>query len=109
MPRRPRNDQETVSSGLCHHFAASTLRPCARGGLGAIPAHHRARIELEQVASCSVYLDECHRSHHSSTNRPTAPAVKRWDYVITLRRGDDAIAVEPHPAFADQVATMIEK
>jgi hypothetical protein len=91
----------TIAGNLCRHFAHGTLAGCARAGLGALRVEHRARIKAEAVASCSVDLEACRKPHE--------PNADCWDYVITLRGGDDAIAIEPHPAAADQVEELIRK
>lgn len=60
---------------------------------------------METIAACSVDLDRCRRDHE--------PQADRWDYVIVVRdngdSSDDAVAVEPHPAAADQVEEMVQK
>jgi hypothetical protein len=91
----------TAARSLCRHFVDGALEKCAKAGLGALRAEHRSRIRAETVASCSVDLEACRRPHEGNTSY--------WDYVITLRDGDSAIAVEPHPAAADQVDEMIRK
>ena len=73
-----------------------------RAGLNAIGPEHRPRIVAESVASCSVNLEACRKVHEPS-------GVNLWDYVFTLRGGDDAVAVEPHHAAPDQVDEMIRK
>jgi hypothetical protein len=85
----------------CRHFAGGVLAIGARAGLEALQQHHRARVALEEHAACSVDLDACRQPHE--------PNADRWDYVITLRDSDGGIAVEPHPAFADQVAEIVRK
>jgi len=91
----------TVAASLCRHFAHGALAGCARAGLEALRAEHRTRIRAESVASCSVDLEACRKPHEPNANH--------WDYVITLRGGDDAIAIERHPAAADQVDELIRK
>jgi hypothetical protein len=56
---------------------------------------------METVAACSVDLDACRQPHE--------PNVDRWDYVVVLRDRNDAIAIEPHPAAADQVDEILRK
>lgn len=89
------------AKALCRHFDGGDLAGGAHPGLGALKAEHRPRIRAETVASCSIDLDR-HR-------QPVEPDVDRWDYVITLRDSDAAIAIEPHPAVASEVDGVIRK
>lgn len=98
---KPRSAKKVVARFLCRHFDGGALGGCARPGLEALKSEHRDRIRLEHFASCSVDLDKCREPHE--------PNVDRWDYVVVLRDGDDAIAIEPHPAAADQVDEILRK
>lgn len=99
---KPKNrGVRTIAGNLCRHFAHGTLAGCARAGLGALRAEHRTRIKAEAVASCSVDLEACRKPHE--------PNADYWDYIITLRNSDAAIAIEPHPAAADQADELIRK
>lgn len=98
---KPRGAKQPVARQLCRHFSGGALVGCARPGLEALHQDHRARVRAESVAACSVDLDACRQPHE--------PNADRWDYVVVLRDGDDAIAIEPHPAAADQVDEMLRK
>jgi hypothetical protein len=73
----------------------------ARAGLAALRQNHRERIQLEEHAGCSIDLDAARTPHE--------PNADRWDYVVTLRGTDDGVAIEPHPAYADQVQEIMRK
>ena len=98
---RPGGSKRPVARLLCRHFDGGVLAGCARAGLGAIEQAHRTRIRMETVAACSVDLDRCREPHE--------PNADRWDYVVVLLDGDEAVAIEPHPAAADQVEEMVRK
>lgn len=96
-----RREQQPVAVRHCAHFAGGALAGSARAGLGALQQQHRERVQLESEASCSVDLDAARKNDEPDANR--------WDYVVTLRQTDDGIAIEPHPAYADQVDELIRK
>lgn len=97
----PRPGIPPVARRLCRHFADGELAPCARAGLAALRREHRARIIADNVVGCSIDLDACNKRADDTSNR--------WDYVLVVRDTDSAVAVEPHPAFADQVDELIAK
>lgn len=91
----------TVAQTLCHHFSGTSLVGCARAGLTCLEAHHQTVITTQGETACGVALDRCRQPHE--------PEVNRWDYVFTLRTGNEGLAVEVHPTTEDQIDEMIAK
>jgi hypothetical protein len=65
---------------------------------------HRQQVQTDKNSSleCSLHLDD-----YLKTEEPNAP---RWDYVLVVRgERQRAVAVEVHPATADQVKDLLKK
>jgi hypothetical protein len=97
--RRPL--RQPRARGLCRHFAGF-LAGCARGGLGALRAHHQPLILNPDRVGCSADLDSC---------RSTAePSAARWDYILTIRTAEvPGIGMEVHHVSPEEVELVIRK
>jgi hypothetical protein len=83
--------------------ADSGLLASVADGLGALKKGHRACLEdaVRQAFADSLDLDRAMAGGHEQENR--------WDYLLGHGPSHAVIAVEPHSARQDEVATVIRK
>src|SRR5262245_16344741 len=81
----------------------SRLREHVHNGCDAIAGVHRGLItdELKQSIVDSIDLDSATYTEYPNANR--------WDYVLGVRANATLVAVEPHSARDDEIATVIAK
>lgn len=79
--------------------ASKRLGPIIHDDKHALEGRDKKKIQID--ASCSVALDE--------EGPPGRPGEKRWDYLIVVRRSEEAHAVEIHQATPGNVKEMIAK
>jgi hypothetical protein len=95
-----RTGQTTIRKAMKQ---TSPLQQRVENGLGAMKKAHKARIDsaLQAKFDDSLDIDEAFREGHEQENR--------WDYLLGYMQEDKVIALEPHSAKDDEVATVIRK
>jgi hypothetical protein len=99
--RGGQRERRTRARNLCHHFDGTELATCARPGLSALEAEHKAVVLGGQSIGCGIALDRCRQARE--------PDVRRWDYIFTVRDTDSGIGIEVHHTDPNEVDVMIEK
>lgn len=81
----------------------SSLHASVREGMEAVSKSHRAYFDepIRSTFADSLELDEALRAGHERENR--------WDYLMGHSPSGEVIAVEPHSAKQDEIATVISK
>ncbi|MCK5795597.1 MAG: hypothetical protein KAI47_00325 [Deltaproteobacteria bacterium] len=99
--RRPNTKRETPLRSALR--PGSSLRDDVRDGIRALArAHHDYLGEgVRADFADSLDLDEALREDYPEENR--------WDYLLGHRKSGEVLALEPHAARSDQVATVIAK
>lgn len=82
---------------------ASALLPRVKDGLGAVQTTHKdyLSVELRTAFADSIDIDAALKAGHESENR--------WDYLLGHAPSGLVVAVEPHSARDDEIATVINK
>lgn len=81
----------------------SALLPLVAAGLGALKNAHRGYFDpaIRQTFADSLDLDAAMQRGHEQANR--------WDYLLGHAPSGSVVAVEPHSAKQDEIATVINK
>lgn len=84
-------------------FAASTLRPRVKPGLGAVLSRDRRLIALTERPQVGDSLDL------DSATREEFPNANRWDYLLSVPTASHIIGLEPHSANDSEIRVVIAK